>query len=229
MQWNAEEVQDSIAVILCGPSDEKFKVSSTLKIHHAQVAGAKAVILVDRNEEKNGFQSIPWIKEGPIDWGIKPNRHDLDIKIKIPVVVITGERANIIQEGAMHVIRYVDSTKASGSPYGFQVGFVERRTAQKEVKAEELMRTETLGLLRQKGKSKMGGKIHQQLVTKMEELRQDFEAALPVAVTWNDDDEGTSQEGSFNQSYSIASLQKATGIKVPNIVPKCPTGKKYFG
>ena len=40
-----------------------------------------------------------------------------------------------------------------------------------------------------------------------------------------EDSENKESDAAQASPYSMASLQKATGIKLPNLVPKCPTGK----
>ena len=121
--WNASECRNSIVAICRGPADGHFNVSYSLKIHHAQVAGAKAVIIVDLDPSSR-FDRVPVAVPGPVDWGLKPDPPDLDITIQIPTVMILAEKAASLQHGAVTSIHYLSPDKVAGLPPGVKVGFV---------------------------------------------------------------------------------------------------------
>ena len=98
-------------------------MSYSLKIHHAQVDGAKAVIIVDLDPSSR-FDRVPVAVPGPVDWGLKPDPPDLDIRIQIPTVMILAEKAASLQHGAVTSIHYLSPDKVAGLPPGVKVGFV---------------------------------------------------------------------------------------------------------
>lgn len=111
--WNAADCGNSIVVIVMGPARQpKCIVSMSLKLHHAQQAGAKGVVLVD--PYRRGFDHIPAALEGPITEGVTPNPPDFDIKITIPTVMVLKEKAMKMREGAIHMFRYYDEKQIAG-------------------------------------------------------------------------------------------------------------------
>ena len=63
--WNAEKVRGNIVAIVRGPAAPATAVSYGLKMYHAQLAGAKAVVFVDY--DPNGkFDAMPRIDEGVV-------------------------------------------------------------------------------------------------------------------------------------------------------------------
>ena len=120
--WNAEKVRGNIVAIVRGPAAPATAVSYGLKMYHAQLAGAKAVIFVDY--DPNGkFDAMPRIDEGVVQYGVRPTPADVDIRISIPAVLVLNRHTSQLQEGAHHVLAFAPPG-FPGIPFGWKVGFV---------------------------------------------------------------------------------------------------------
>lgn len=294
-QWNREDCRNAIVVVWRGPGDPDYLVSFALKIHHAQMAGAKAVVIIDGVSTNFDMANSPTAGNGPIDYGIKPDPPETHIEIRIPAVMILREKAHLLREKVVHMLHWLDPGTCAGLPdpkkarvgYVFipkqesKIGmeksqaqalmaefFAERRKERSEEtsmlmdaihtgrdQAEETLKsrefyggsffssmnpfkgatvTENLDRHMQdhmmnKLKNMPGvGELQKNITLKMEVLRQDIEAFLPVTVSWHehDDDEESARpkEDPTESSYSISSLKKAIGFQMPTIVPKDPKG-----
>ena len=143
--WNREECRNAIVLIGGGPvGDPHYKVSCALKIHHAQMAGAKAVIIINTASKFFDGKNPPFVKHGPVDCGIKPNPPDLAIKIRVPAVMILEEKAHLLREKATHMLIYLDPERIAGLPQGVRVGYVhipkqESKVGMEKTKAQNLM------------------------------------------------------------------------------------------
>ena len=120
--WNAEQVRGKIVAIVRGPAAPATAVSYGTKLHHAQQAGAKAVIFVDY--DPNGkFDAMPRIDEGIVQYGVRPTPPDVDVKARIPSVLVLNRHTATLQEGAHHVLAFAPPG-FPGIPYGWKVGFI---------------------------------------------------------------------------------------------------------
>lgn len=142
--WNKEECRNAIVVMARGPASSDYKVSFSLKIHHAQMAGARAVVIVDGMSRSFDTEMPPEVQEGPVEWGIKPKPPDLEINIRIPAVMILAERAHLLREKAIHVLHYLDPENCAGLPVGVRVGYVhipkqESKVGMEKTKAQTMM------------------------------------------------------------------------------------------
>ena len=140
--WNAEQVKGKIVAIVRGPAAPATAVSYGLKLHHAQQAGAKAVVFVDY--DPNGkFDAMPRIDEGVVQYGVRPSPPDVDIRAQIPTVLVLNRHTATLQEGALHVLAFAPPG-FPGIPYGWKVGFVcvppqESKVGLSKDKADALM------------------------------------------------------------------------------------------
>ena len=140
--WNAEKVRGNIVAIVRGPAAPATAVSYGLKMYHAELAGAKAVVFVDY--DPNGrFDAMPRIDQGVVQYGVRPTPADVDIKVHIPSVLVLNRHTTSLQEGAQHIIAFAPPG-FPGIPYGWKVGFVcvppqESKIGLSKSKADTLM------------------------------------------------------------------------------------------
>jgi hypothetical protein len=268
-------------------------VSFALKIHHAQMAGAKAVVIIDGGSKYFNMDNSPTASNGPIDYGIKPDPPETHVEMRIPAVMILSEKAHLLRDKVVHMLSWLDPSTCTGlpDPKRARVGYVylpkqESKIGMEKSKAQALMaeffaerrkeRSEETSMLMDaihtgrdqaeetlksrefyggsffssmnpfkgatgtenidrhvqdhmmnKLKNMPGvGELQKSITQKMEVLRQDIEAFLPVTVSWHehDDDEESarSKEDPTGSSYSISSLKR--GFQMPTILPKDPKG-----
>ena len=140
--WNAEKVRGQIVAIVRGPAAPATAVSYGLKLHHAQEAGAKAVVFVDY--DPNGkFDAMPRVDEGLVTYGVRPVPADVQVKARIPCALVLNRHTTALQEGAQHVLAFAPPD-FPGVPYGWKVGFVcvppqESKVGLSKAKADVLM------------------------------------------------------------------------------------------
>jgi hypothetical protein len=125
-----------------GPAAPAPAVSYGLKVHHAQLAGAKAMIIVDY-DPKGKFDAMPRVDEGVVGYGVLPNPPNVFIKAEIPTVLILNRHASSVQEGAEHILAFAPPG-FPGVPFGWKVGFVcvppqESKVGMSKSKADALM------------------------------------------------------------------------------------------
>ena len=140
--WNADAVRGNIVAIMRGPAAPAPAVSYGLKVHHAQLAGAKAMIIVDY-DPKGKFDAMPRVDEGVVGYGVLPNPPNVSIKAEIPTVLILNRHASSVQEGAEHILAFAPPG-FPGVPFGWKVGFVcvppqESKVGMSKSKADALM------------------------------------------------------------------------------------------
>jgi hypothetical protein len=112
--WNASEVNGNIVAIMRGPGPPASGVTYAVKLHHAQIAGAKAVVFVDYDAETTTFKEMPAVL--PLPDGSK-------VEARIPACLILAQHAAFLQEGVIHEIVY-RSKISGGYEAGIQAGVV---------------------------------------------------------------------------------------------------------
>uniref|UniRef100_A0A7S0EEF0 PA domain-containing protein n=1 Tax=Hanusia phi TaxID=3032 RepID=A0A7S0EEF0_9CRYP len=112
--WNASEVRGKIVVIQRGPPRPAQLVTFSLKLFHAQQAGAVGVIFIDV-ESNVAFTTIPRVDEGDVVYpaDLEGKYPPARLRAKIPCCIMLKRDSGIIQEGAVHVITF--------APLGFAV------------------------------------------------------------------------------------------------------------
>jgi hypothetical protein len=116
--WNAEECQGKIVAIMRGPRPPAPPCNYSIKLFHAQNAGALAVIFVDFDSFAK-FSVIPRIEDGPI-YGSKGGPI---LNVKIPCFLTLNELAGVLQEGALHSMILASRVPPS-VPAGWKIGFI---------------------------------------------------------------------------------------------------------
>jgi hypothetical protein len=140
--WNADKVAGNIVAIVRGPAAPATAVSYGLKLHHAQIAGAKAVVFVDY--DPNGkFDAMPRCDEGVVQYGVRSDPPDIAVKALVPTVLVLNRHTSALQEGAEHILAFAPPG-FPGIPYGWKVGFVcvppqESKIGLSKTKADALM------------------------------------------------------------------------------------------
>jgi hypothetical protein len=112
--WNAPEVNGNIVAIMRGPGPPASGVPYAVKLQHAQLAGAKAVVFVDWDAETTTFTEMPAVL--PLPDGSK-------VEARIPACLILAHHAAFLQEGVIHEIVY-HSEILGGCQAGIQTGMV---------------------------------------------------------------------------------------------------------
>jgi hypothetical protein len=112
--WNAPEVNGNIVAIMRGPGPPASGVTYAVKLHHAQIAGAKAVVFVDYDAETTTFKEMPAVL--PLPDGSK-------VEARVPACLILAQHAAFLQEGVIHEIVY-RSEILGGYQAGIQTGVV---------------------------------------------------------------------------------------------------------
>lgn len=112
--WNASEVNGKIVAIMRGPGPPASGVTYAVKLHHAQIAGAKAVVFVDYDAETTTFKEMPAVL--PLSDGSK-------VEARIPACLILAQHAAFLQEGVIHEIVY-RSEILGAVQTGIQTGIV---------------------------------------------------------------------------------------------------------
>ena len=112
--WNAHDVNGNIVAIMRGPSPPAPGVGYAVKLQHAQLAGAKAVVFVDYDTDATKFTQMP---------AVLPLPDGSEVEARIPTCLILAQHANFLQESANHEIIYYSGTPEGYNP-GCQAGFV---------------------------------------------------------------------------------------------------------
>lgn len=107
--WNAHEVNGNIVAIMRGPAPPAPGVGYAVKLQHAQLAGAKAVVFVDYDTDAAKFTQMP---------AVLPLPDGSEVEARIPTCLILAQHANFLQESANHELIYYSDTPAC------QAGFV---------------------------------------------------------------------------------------------------------
>jgi hypothetical protein len=108
--WNASDVRGKVVAIMRGPGsgrtgDPGDPVPFSVKVFHAQEAGAVGVIFMDNTRNASLFEKLPRIDEGPLPAAFNPDG-SLHLKVEIPCAMILSKHMGLIQEGALHCIHF---------------------------------------------------------------------------------------------------------------------------
>ena len=82
-------MKGKIVGMMRGPSPPATFASFSLKLYYAQEAGAVAVIFFDSDPTGDLFSNLPSIDEGPITFGLPPIPEGIQLKVRIPAVIMT--------------------------------------------------------------------------------------------------------------------------------------------
>ena len=103
--WNANAVNGKIVAIMRGPAPPAAGVGYAMKLHHAQLAGAKAVIFVNFEGGQDTFDTMPAVLPLPDGTVVEP---------KIPTGYILNQHANFLQEGILHSMVFYEKQTDGG-------------------------------------------------------------------------------------------------------------------
>ena len=114
--WNASECRGNIVVIMRGPWAPAAPCSYSVKLFHAQSAGAAAVIFVDHDSFAK-FSVVPRLQDGPIYPGGPV------LKVQIPCFLTLNFMSGVLQEKALHTLTLAPNVP-DHVPRGWKIGFV---------------------------------------------------------------------------------------------------------
>ena len=119
--WNASECRGKIVAIMRGPWSPAPPCNYSIKLYHAQNAGAAAVIFVDFDSFAK-FTVVPRLSDGPIYPG---GPH---LEVKIPCFLTLNYMSGVLQENALHTLTLAPSVPEH-VPRGWRIGFIFCRSA----------------------------------------------------------------------------------------------------
>ena len=132
--WNASEVSGKIVAIMRGPPPPASGVGFAIKLYHAQLANAKAVIFVDYDTTQSSFKTIP---------AVLPLPDGTVVQATIPTGFILSEHSNFLQEHAHHLMIFYerdhDATSVHNVRGEVQIPVQERPARLSKEAAGELM------------------------------------------------------------------------------------------
>jgi len=134
--WNAAECRGKIVAILRGPKAPAPPCNYSIKLYHAQEAGAVGVIFVDYDSFA-AFTVVPRVENGPICRG------GPILAVRIPCFLTLNKLAGVLQEGASHTLMLAQGVPAH-VPAGWKIGFIfcrwqEHRRLMSKVEERKLM------------------------------------------------------------------------------------------
>ena len=95
--WNASDCRGKIVAVLRGPSSPAPPCNYSIKLFHAQNAGAVGVIFVDFDSFAT-FTVVPRVEDGPIYAG------GPTLTVRIPCFSTLNYYSGVLQEGALHTM-----------------------------------------------------------------------------------------------------------------------------
>ena len=113
--WNAEECRGKIVVMMRGPRRPSPACGYTIKVYHAQNAGAVACLFVDYDPACI-FTTVPRVETGPI------YPHGPNVSVSIPAFLALEKATGTLQEGALHTLTPIDPPPGMQLPPGWVIG-----------------------------------------------------------------------------------------------------------